>query len=188
MSPKSIEINVEWLPAFVPYVFYEEHYELGKRRQQISACLGEEFCHLLERKESFLPELSQSLSQQVEKTMKDYLVNRSPMVEGPESEKVAALVLRLLPKRRIIGVNLNLEEELKGVEQICQRLGSQVGLPECSSLIELRGKIRGKQQDIAIVLLGINRLSEEQQEELLELMEEGFLQETLRIFTISEPQ
>ena len=189
IKPAHIDIYPEGFPPSVHYRYHEEHCELlGKRRQQISNCLGEEFCHLLEQEESFLPELSQSLFQQVEEVMEGYQKNKNLVIKGPESEKVAALILRLSPRRQIIGVNLNLEEELEGVEQIYQRLGSQVGLPECSSLIELRGKIWAERRDTAIVLLGINRLSEEEQEELLESMEEDYiLQETLRISTISGP-
>lgn len=170
-------------------VYKERFFELNPgvgRLLKYTVNFGKEFVDYLEQLEPIAAELSHSAFQQVQQASKDYLQGQRTLIfSDQESEKAAACFLRLIePGPELIGVNL---EEMKwaNINQVYDRLNFQVRLPYQSPLGVLEEKIEGRERDFAFVFLGMERLPEREQEELIKVMGQGSLENTLKILAYS---
>ena len=138
--------------------------------------LGIEFVNSLEQLEPIAVELSHSAFEQVQQAGEGYLQGERTFVfSDQDSGKAAACFLRLIePEPEVIGVNL---EKLKraNINQVYDRLNFQVRLPYQSPLNVLREEIESRKENTAFVFLGMERLPEGEQEELIKAMNQGSL-------------
>lgn len=108
----------------------ERPIDLGNQRLSVSQALGDEFVSLLEG---------------------------PPRESDPETVKLSREFLAENGKNQIIGVRFEEEASLSGFKaSLCQ----QMGLPEGSSLRDVRDRLAGRESHFLLVVLGMDNLSQ----------------------------